>query len=188
MHHQSCRTSHELLSCQQLKYLLSSRNLFFLFWIRQIMKKSEICPWITRTLLWQQKYWTIPKPSRDGVKKHWGKSVLAVLVCSGAVPIQKVLPFGVDKVYCKICLYLSKHVLERMESCKADVQRLSLLIKAALRNITNYPKEQKGGAAQLKGEIPAGRLGSALLLVLLYYNLMLLQIKVSFPFLVKNRK
>lgn len=31
---------------------------------------------------------------------------LAVLVCSGAVPIQKVLPFGVDTVYCKICLYL----------------------------------------------------------------------------------
>lgn len=75
-----------------------------------------------------------------------------------------------------------------MESCKADVQRLSLLIKAALRNITNYPKEQKGGSVQLKGEIPAGRLGSALFLILLYYNLVLLQINVSFPFLVKNRK
>lgn len=69
-----------------------------------------------------------------------------------------------------------------MESCKADVQRLSLLIKEALRNITNYPKEQKGGSAQLKGEIPAGKLGSALLLVLLYYNLVLLQINVIFCF------
>lgn len=75
-----------------------------------------------------------------------------------------------------------------MESCKADVQRLSLLIKEALRNITNYPKEQKGGSAQLRGEIPAGKLGRALLLVLLYYNLVLLQTKVRFCFLVKNRE
>lgn len=41
-----------------------------------------------------------------GLKKIEESLVLAVLVCSGAVPIQKVLPFGVDKVYCKTCLCL----------------------------------------------------------------------------------
>lgn len=78
MHHKSCRTSHELLSHQQLKYLpqaaLKQHKSIFPFWIRQIMQKSEICPGITRTLKWQHKYWTITKPSRDGVKKDWGES------------------------------------------------------------------------------------------------------------------
>lgn len=75
-----------------------------------------------------------------------------------------------------------------MESCKADVQRFSLLIKEALRNITNYPKEQKGGSVQLKWETPAGRLGSALLLVLLCYNLVLVQNKFQFSLLAQKQE
>lgn len=75
-----------------------------------------------------------------------------------------------------------------MESCKADVQRLSLLIKEALRNITNYPKEQKGGSVQLKWETPAGRLGSALLLVLLYYNLVPVQNKFQLSLLAQKQE
>lgn len=121
-----------------------------------------------------------------GLKKIEESLVLAVLVCSGAVPIQKCCHLGWTKCTARLVYVWGKHVLDRMESCKADVQRLSLLIKEALRNITNYPKEQKGGSVQLKGEIPAGRLGSALLLVLLYYSLALLEINVSFPSLVKN--
>lgn len=77
-----------------------------------------------------------------------------------------------------------------MESCKADVQRLSLMITQALRNITaclRHEKEQKGGSAKLRQESTAGLLGSAFQ-VSLYYNLVLLQKKMSvFSFLSSNR-
>lgn len=110
MHHKSCRTSHELLSHQQLKYLpqaaLKQHKSIFPFWIRQIMQKSEICPGITRTLKWQHKYWTITKPSRDGVKKDWGESGPGSAGLQWGCTHPKVLPFGVDKVYCKTCLCL----------------------------------------------------------------------------------
>lgn len=98
-----------------------------------------------------------------GLRNIEQSQVLAVLVCSGAVPIQKsaAAVWGGQSVLQDLFMFEANMSWSSMESCKADVQRLSLLIKAALRNITNYPKEQKGGSVQLKGEIPAGRFGSA---------------------------
>lgn len=64
------------------------------------------------------------------------------------------------------------------------------MITQALRNITaclRHEKEQKGGSAKLRQESTAGLLGSAFQ-VSLYYNLLLLQKKMSFfSFLYSNR-
>jgi len=77
-----------------------------------------------------------------------------------------------------------------MESCESDVQRLSLLIKAAFRNSTSclrHVKKEKGGSVKLKVESTAGRM-ERVFQVLLHYNLMLLQKKMSGFFLLVQQE